>query len=312
MRAAQHAWMALGACLLAAAGPQGAAVSDSAQERQPLTALAGTIAEAAEGTEQEDGGSSEPALGAGHPPKTVASAAGKSGRGTIETRAAEPATGSQLLRSLSDGPASSGTGAAPAAEPESVTSPAAGFLSGCPRGLLAAMLGEAAETDDAVSALAIEREILALCRERQEIVTGIVTLEGELGALLEEAASEGSTPVSAAHTATIEKSAPVRVVALSSEPHDDGGRTSGKETDPSAPAPPAYAWFSIIGTSGDLRAGVSDGMRVWFVREGDRLPGGLTVERIAARPPGVHVGGDEGALPYGRRPRDAMAAGAGS
>ena len=77
------------------------------------------------------------------------------------------------------------------------------------------------------------------------------------------------------------------------------------------PAAPSWSWFSIIGTAGELRAGVSDGLRVWFVREGDRLPGGLTVERIAGRPPGLHVGGaGESALPYRPRPQGAMPAGA--
>ncbi len=34
-----------------------------------------------------------------------------------------------------------------------------------------------------------------------------------------------------------------------------------------------------------------------------RLPGGVTVTRIAVRPPGVHVeGAVEGALPYSPRP----------
>ena len=77
-----------------------------------------------------------------------------------------------------------------------------------------------------------------------------------------------------------------------------------------APKPPSWSWFSIIGIAGDLRAGISDGARAWFVREGDRLPGAVTVERIAVRPPGVHVGGaDEAALPYRPRPDGAIPAG---
>ena len=72
-----------------------------------------------------------------------------------------------------------------------VGAPGSTALFGCPRALLTALLAGAVETGDAVSALAIERETLALCRERQEIVTGIVTLEGELRALL--AGSRGET-----------------------------------------------------------------------------------------------------------------------
>ena len=64
-----------------------------------------------------------------------------------------------------------------------------------------------------------------------------------------------------------------------------------------------YAWFSIIGTAGALRAGISDGTGVWFVREGDALPGGANVTQIAGRPPAVHIReggetGEEAPLPY--------------
>ena len=67
--------------------------------------------------------------------------------------------------------------------------------------------------------------------------------------------------------------------------------------------PPRYAWFSIVGTAGALRAGITDGTQVWFVREGDPLPGDARIVAIAARPPGVRVTsgvGDRGAvlLPY--------------
>ena len=237
-------------------------------------------------------------------------------------------------------------------------SPLSDTLRGCPRALLSALLAGAAETlvpetlgpetlvpktlgpktlgpktlapetlgpstGDAVSALAIEREILGLCRERQEIVTGIVRAEGELRALLAESRGASVAPAVAADTASVadtpivKVSTPVRVVSLTATP--DGGRDEAPEKAAKPPAP-SWSWFSIIGTAGSLRAGVSDGARggtsVWFVREGDRLPGGLTVERIATRPPGVHVGGAAGtlgplnALPYRQRPQDAIPAGA--
>ena len=103
---------------------------------------------------------------------------------------------SRLLRSLSDRAAptpSQGTLAAVTVDPAAGVSgdPDDRVVFGCPRALLSALLAGAAETGGAVSALAIEREILGLCRERQEIVTGIVTLEGELRALL--AGSRGET-----------------------------------------------------------------------------------------------------------------------
>jgi len=86
----------------------------------------------------------------------------------------------------------------------------AGILHGCPRALLGSLLASAAETPgpvagDAVAALGIERETLALCRERQEIVNGIVALEVELGALLAEAAlADAGVPAPAASAAAVE------------------------------------------------------------------------------------------------------------
>ena len=192
-------------------------------------------------------------------------------------------------------------------------------MHGCPRALLASLLAEATETADAVSALAIERETLALCRERQEIVNGIVALEDELQALLAEAQGETGAPgtgagaMGSADAPIVKVSAPVRVIEVPT-PTRLSTETAEAATAAPAPAPelPSYSWFSIVGTAGDLRAGIADGAgngsarggtSVWFVREGDRLPGGVTVTRIAVRPPGVHVDGAvEGALPYGPRP----------
>ncbi len=248
---------------------------------------------------------------------------------------AESRPASRLLRSLEEwvGPA---TGASPSPTPDPASagggqttagapigevpgsSPVPGrspVLHGCPRALLASLLAEATETADAVSALAIERETLALCRERQEIVNGIVALEGELRELLTEAQNETGTlgtiasPTGSADLSIVKVSAPVRVIEM---PAPAPVPAETEETDtPPAPQPPVYSWFSIVGTAGDLRAGISGsagngGTSAWFVREGDRLPGGVTVTRIVARPPGVHVGGAiEAALPYRPRPVDA-------
>ena len=260
----------------------------------------------------ETGSALEPAF----LPEPVAGIAGEE-NAHGDTDDASPGTGpgSRLLDSLTDraAKADSDSRSSAVAEPAhggpgAAGSPAGGVLFGCPRALLAALLAEAAETGDAVSALAIERETLALCRERQEIVTGIVTLEGELRALVgglpgEQAGIAVAADVPSVDVPIVKESAPVRVVSLAPAPEDDDGARAPEETAPSAPS---YAWFSIIGTAGDLEAGVSDGVRVWFVREGDRLPGAVTVERIAVRPPGVHVGGASGtALPYRPRPAGA-------
>ena len=268
---------------------------------QPLTGVAQTVAEAAESAGREtgrEGGAAE-----GYP-------------GVIENAGADASPArSRLLRVLSEAPAptptpSQGTLAAVTVDPAAGVSgdPDNRVVFGCPRALLSALLAGAAETGDAVSALAIERETLALCRERQEIVTGIVTLEGELRALLAESRGETAAPAHSAVAPIVKESTPVRVVRQLSPSPDRAEPAEAEKAD--TPKPPAWSWFSIIGTAGDLRAGISDGARVWFVREGDRLPGAVTVERIAARPPGVHIGGaDEAALPYRPRPDGAIPAG---
>ena len=265
---------------------------------QPLTGLAETVADSAESAGRETGGADGAAEG--YP-------------GVIENAGADASPArSRLLRSLSDRTAQAASAPPPtsSAAPGALGAAVAGtsedrVLLGCPRALLSALLAGAAETGDAVSALAIERETLALCRERQEIVTGIVTLEGELRALLAGSRDETAAQAHSAVAPIVKESTPVRVVRhLSPSPaHEEPAKVD-------APKPPAWSWFSIIGTAGDLRAGISDGARVWFVREGDVLPGGVTLERIATRPPGVHVGGaDEAALPYRPRPDGAIPTG---
>ena len=108
-------------------------------------------------------------------------------------------------------------------------------------------------------------------------------------------------------------SAPVRVIEVPTLTRLSTETAEAATAAPAhAPELPSYSWFSIVGTAGDLRAGIADGAgngsarggtSVWFVREGDRLPGGVTVTRIVARPPGVHVDGAvEAALPYSPRP----------
>ena len=136
--------------------------------------------------------------------------------------------------------------------------PPSDTLRGCPRALLSALLAGAAKTlvpetlapetpvpktlgpetlapetlgpstGDAVSALAIEREILGLCRERQEIVTGIVRAEGELRALLAESRGGTAAPPAAADTPIVKVSTPVRVVSLTAHAGWRARRGAGK------------------------------------------------------------------------------------
>ena len=290
MNAHLRCLLAMGALPLAALASETGSASEPAFPAETVAGIAATVAEASEAAGTQAGGRD----------------VGKRPVGMEE--------GSRLLRSLSDWATPTASQVPPAAADlgaDVARGPDDRVVFGCPRALLAALLAESAETGDAVSALAIERETLALCRERQEIVTGIVTLEGELRALVGDLPSEQAGIVAVADVPSVnapivKESAPVRVVSLAPAPGDDDGATAPEETAPPPPAPPVYAWFSIIGTAGELEAGVSDGGRVWFVREGDRLPGAVTIERIAARPPGVHVGGASGvALPYRPRPSGA-------
>ena len=289
-----HRLLSAGACLLAALWAQPGSASEPDLEPHPLAEVAATAAAAAGNAGQETGG---PGTAAPVPGKNTDSRLLRS----LSERAAQAASQSLPAAGASDDPA--------AAHDAGLTGP---VLYGCPRALIGALLAEAAETGDAVSALAIEREILGLCRERQEIVTGIVTLERALGDLLKATPRGPAASPASAHASSVtesvpivKESTPVRVVSLPTVSSDDG---EAAEQRPSSPPAPSYAWFSIIGTAGDLRAGVSDGARVWFVREGDRLPGATAIERIRPTPPGVWVEGDgEAALPYRPRPAGAIA-----
>ena len=189
-------------------------------------------------------------------------------------------------------PSNRAPGAAPPVIPASV-------IDGCPRGMLTRLLADAASKEDALSALAIEHETLKLCHERQRIVTGIFEAE----ARLRELRAPADPPPAAISRAPVPVSVirPQLSTAVSSAPV----ATAVPEPAKTPPKRPRYGWFSIVGMSGDLRAGVTDGQRVWFVREGDALPGAVRVGRIAARPPGVRLtGGGDGQLPYRTRPGD--------
>ena len=221
-----------------------------------------------------------------------------------------PGDGSRLLRALAEraeSPVRETGMPAEAARPGSARVFAA---EGCPRALLQRLLAGAAGEADALSALGIEREILTLCRERQEILVGLFEAESALrelhmppAAVAPEAAmrtSEAAVPPPAPQTA------PTAVAAASPSALLSTLTAAAEPPEDALPPEPRYAWFSIIGTAGALRAGVTDGTGVWFVREGDVLPGGATVAGIAGRPPGVRVsgageGGDSAPLPYRSR-----------
>ena len=218
--------------------------------------------------------------------------------------------GSRLLRVLDGGAAGQPQPAGPGEEARTPNVPApnsgipvppmaASVIAGCPRDLLTQLLAGVAERQDALSALAIEHETLKLCHERQLIVTGIFETEAQLRALrspAEPAAANRSSAVAATVPSVMPQlnTVPAKLSATS---------TTARKPAKAALVAPRYGWFSIFGMAGHLRAGVTDGHRVWFVREGDPLPGDVRVGRIVARPPGVQIeGAGDSALPYRTRP----------
>ena len=235
----------------------------------------------------------------GAPPQSqapgIAEAAPGAAAGTTESREPSSEHGSRLLRTLAKRP-----------EPGVVlpedTAPVFAAV-GCPRALLRRLLAGAVDESGALSALAIEREALTLCRERQEIVAGLFETEARLRELRAPAAAPAvpaAVPAPAVRESpAFEPESPSRLRAA----------LAAAAGTPEAARPPDYGWFSIIGSKGALRAGVTDGQHVWFVREGDPLPGGTAVGAIAGRPPGVRVtapgkNGEESLLPYRARPGD--------
>ena len=159
--------------------------------------------------------------------------------------------------------------------------------SSCPREALGAMLRSATAPGDVHAALALEREVLRLCENRQKLAIEIVKLERDLAQLLPAALPPPAPPAPEPEPAPPPEPKPVAVAPPPViEP----------------PPKPAYSFFTIYGRGGVLTAGISDGRAEWHVREGDELPGGAVVEGIEASPAAVHVSGAAASpLPY--RPR---------
>ena len=228
---------------------------------------------------------------------------------------AEPAAvqaaagGSRLLRALAEstgplGRRPSGLRGDNRAASRAVLGPAAGA---CPRALLRRLLAGAAGESDALAALAIEAEILTLCSERQRIVTALFETEARLKELRAPA-----EPVPVIEAASIPPPTPA-VPEIERETHAKPGPPPSALRQALTPEPgeeaktaPSLGWFSILGSAGALRAGITDGTAAWFVQEGDALPGGGTVAGIAGRPPSVRTTGPDGdagePLPFRPRP----------
>ena len=291
MTAAGHL-RTLAACLVAMAAAPGASALDAGSPPAPGTQSAETVAVGSAAV------NSKPALSV--PPMAPFTGATNAGGRSRLLRVLEGGSDGQPQPAGPDKEA--GTPAAPAPNFAIPIQPsAASVIAGCPRDLLTRLLAGVANKEDALSALAIEHETLKLCHERQLIVTGIFETEAQLRALrtpAEPAAANRSPAVAATVPSVMPQlnTVPAKLPAPS---------TTARKPAKAAPAVPRYGWFSIVGMAGDLRAGVTDGRRVWFVREGDPLPGDVRIGRIAARPPGVQIeGSDDRALPYQARPGD--------
>ncbi len=173
-----------------------------------------------------------------------------------------------------------------------LTAPDAGEgppMADCAIDFLRTRLAAAVAPDDILAAAALEDELLRLCLERQQLVGALLEAELQMAVLARGEAGTDTAPL-AADTSPVIAPEPPPLQALEQLTLP----TILQESEPEAveeeedPAPP-YAWSTMLGTAGNMRAAVTDGARVWWVREGDHLPGGWQVIRIAAQPPGVSL-----------------------
>ena len=315
--------------LLAALAAPAALAGDVPVTPFPGTSVSGT---SVSDTDVEGGQESFPEPGPEASPVAAPDAGADVPGGTERAeKPSVPADGSRLLRALAELPESPVRETGMPAEAALHGTARVFAAEGCPRALLRRLLAGAAGEADALSALGIEREILTLCRERQEIVAGLFDTEARLGELREAVRSpEPEAPVPAPSAAparaadtragdtraggtpAVATAAPSPLRAALGGAAEKRNEAGPRDGDPRAAEPraPRYAWFSIIGTAGALRAGVTDGSGVWFVREGDPLPGGATIAAIAGRPPAVRVrgageSGEPALLPFRARRGDA-------
>lgn len=184
----------------------------------------------------------------------------------------------------------------------------------CPREAIVRMLGSAVNEAQFSEALELEREVLVLCRDRQAILKELVGSEIELAAALRKSAAaraeealkletarrEADARVRGAHEAMLEASRARIAREAEAKAAAEAARTAPKQETKPPPEPPrGYGWFAVMGRGEALRAAVTDGERVWRVRAGDSLPGGVRVVSVEARPPGVRVKGwRSDRLPY--------------
>ena len=169
----------------------------------------------------------------------------------------------------------------------------------CAVDLLRTRLATAVEGDVVLTAIALENELLVLCNRRQQLVLEVLSTELLLASMISgDAPMEAATqvpglPPEAPPAATLDQLDATTALA-EQEP-------AAAPPDPPSPASPGLSWVTVLGSAGNLRAAITDGTSVWWVREGDVLAGGWQVTRIAARSPGVTLSHREAghhALPF--------------
>ena len=178
-------------------------------------------------------------------------------------------------------------------------------MSECARDLLRTRLATTVAAGDVLAAMALEAELLTLCRERQELVLTLHQVETALAELQQAGTAEGEATdvVPPLLDQFAEHELPEEPVEEEPAPDLVAAVIEPIEETPEEEPAPALAWFSILGVKGALRAGITDGAQVWWVTEGAALPGGATVASITGTPPAVVVAGEETTtLPYQRRP----------
>ena len=269
------------------------------------------VADGTAGSPPAAGPSSSPSLSGGtagrdlsdgttEPAQTsvAASGAGQSGRQSGGRDAAGIGTPGRQARPPS---------AAPALPLKPSSEPAVLSSFECPREAIARMLANARAPGEFSASLSLEREVLELCRDRQTVLKEIVASELQLAEVLRNEAAAREAEALRRETARQEAEARVAAVreelALAADAARAALVVAAEETLVVVePELPDYAWFSILGRQGSLRAGIGDGAGVWFVEEGDELPGGVVVEEISSNPAGVTVeGAVSGPLPYRSR-----------
>ncbi|MDE0204239.1 MAG: hypothetical protein OXK73_17610 [Rhodospirillaceae bacterium] len=168
-------------------------------------------------------------------------------------------------------------------------------MADCAIELLRTRLASAVAGEDVLTAVALENELLRLCQRRQQLVADVLHTELLLASL---AAGEAETGPSL----PVETPPPPAAPAATLLDQLAEATLPPTEPEPWVDQAPPYTWFNILGMAGNLRAAVTDGTQVWWVREGESLPGGWRVVHIANTPPGVslhHIETGDWALAHG-------------